>query len=195
MLEYMSHQKLQNFLSPERLATYLRMVQNNDSKAIDLYRENLKCCGEFYTQLHWLEIGLRNAINRILSEKYGSEWFFNAQIGLSEKDKIQIQKARERLVEDRKVLTNGNFVAQLSFGFWVNLFNPHYETLWRQCLRRVFVLTDGKLERKKISGMLHPILKLRNRIAHYEPIMKYDLHKMQLDIVNVVKWIEGGLHD
>lgn len=93
----------------------------------------------------------------------------------------------------QKLFTNGNLVAELNFGFWVNIFNLYYDTLWRHCLRQAFTPQTGSLERKQLSKNLHPILKLRNRIAHYEPILDYDLPKMQQDIIDIVRLIEPNI--
>lgn len=192
MLKHLNYDTLAHFLSAERLATYVRAAANNHEKAADLYIENLKQCSILYGKLHWLEVGLRNAMNRELSQKYGAEWFDNPHIGLNEKDISQIEKAKAQLHKENKPLTNSNIIACLSFGFWVNLFNYDYDTLWRHCLRRTFAA--DRLERKRISGTLHPILKLRNRIAHYEPIVGLNnLPKMQQDMVDIVRWIEPNI--
>ncbi len=193
MLEEINYEALENFLSVDRMATYLRLANSNKEKAIVLYQENLKQCQIFYAQLHWLEIGLRNAINFQLSKKYGDAWFDNANIGLNEKDKSQIQKAKKNLEKEGKSVTNGSLVSAVNFGFWVNLFNLYYDTLWRHCLRQAFKPKTGSLERKQLSKRLHPILKLRNRIAHYEPILDYDLEKMQQDIIDIVHLIEPNI--
>jgi hypothetical protein len=124
---HLSFDLLEHFISPERLNTYVRLANGNKEKAADLYIENLNQCQIFYTTLHWLEIGLRNAMNRELSGKYGLEWFDDPYVSLGEKEKAQIIKAKEHLIRDRKPLTNGNIVAELSFGLWVNLFNFPYE--------------------------------------------------------------------
>jgi len=193
MLKNADYKMLENFLSTERLHTYLRLAEGNERKAIDLYVENLRQCQIFYFKLHWLEIGLRNVINRQLSEKYGDQWFNNPRIGLNEKDKLQIQKAKNNLEKERKSLTNGNLISELNFGFWVNIFNLYYDTLWRHCLRQAFTPKTGVLERKQLSKRLHPILKLRNRIAHYEPIVDYDLPKIGQDIIDIVQLIEPNI--
>jgi hypothetical protein len=194
MLKLLNYDALARFLSTERLATYLRMTANNSQKAADLYIENLKECQKLYEKLHWLEIGLRNAINRELSQKYGHEWFDNPSVGLGLKEQGQIAKAKEHLARDRKPLTNGNMIAELSFGLWVNLFNSPYERLWRFPLRNAFAGNTSTLERHTISGKLHPILKLRNRIAHYEPILGLNnLPQMQQDMVDIVRWIEPNI--
>jgi hypothetical protein len=193
MLKHLHYGTLARFLSEERLATYVRAAAENKEKAADLYIENLNQSRILYGKLHWLEIGLRNAMNRQLSQKYGEKWFDNQHIGLNEKDISQIAKAKEQLAKENKPLSNNNVIAQLSFGFWVNLFNYPYDTLWRHCLRRTFAPHTGTLERKRVSGLLHPLLKLRNRIAHYEPIIGYDLPKMQQDMTSIVRWIEPDI--
>jgi hypothetical protein len=143
--------------------------------------------------LHWLEVGLRNAVNRTLIRHYGEEWFDTPRVRLSEKDQSQIQKARAQLRHEGKSFTNGQLIAQLNFGFWVHLFDAPYDTLWRHCLRQSFAAHPGPLERKQISKMLHPILKLRNRIAHYEPILEYDLVTLRHDIQRIVSWIDPNI--
>ena len=199
MLKNINYELLEKFLSAERVGTYLRLADGDKHKASDLYIKNLEQCQFLYVKLHWLEIGLRNAINRQLSQKYGIEWFDNQHIGFAEKEQSQLKKAREILIKNRKKPTNGNMVAEINFGLWVNLFNNPYENLWRRCLRQAFTPQTGTIERKKLSKSLHCILKFRNRIAHYEPIIyyepipEYNLLKMQQDIIDIVCLIEPNI--
>ena len=57
MLEQIQYETLAGFLSPERLATYLREAKDDKQKAVDLYIENLNQSRMLYSKLHWLEIG------------------------------------------------------------------------------------------------------------------------------------------
>lgn len=70
-----SYDLLEHFLSAERLNTYLRMAGGDKTKAAGLYLENLRQCQRFYAGLHWLEVGLRNAINRELTICHGATWY------------------------------------------------------------------------------------------------------------------------
>lgn len=180
---------LARFLSVERLGKYLQMAQGRPDEAARLYMENLNQCQLLYAKLHWLEIGLRNAVNHQLVQKYGDMWFDNPHVGLGIKEQQQIDKARKCLARDKKPLTNGNMVAEISFGLWVNLFNFPYEVLWRFPLRQAFAGHAGALQRHEISKKLHPVLKLRNRIAHYEPILVLDLKQLQQDIGTLIGWL------
>jgi len=181
---------IERFLSTDRLTTYLHMAGGNHDQAVGLYLNNLHQCQRFYAGLHWLEIGLRNAINKQLSDTYGVEWYNSPVLALANKECEQIEKAKNRLIRENKPITNGSLIAELSFGFWVNLFNAPYDSLWRYGLRKAFAVADQSLQRKQVSSALHPILKLRNRIAHYEPILRLDLESLWLDMDKVIQWIE-----
>ncbi|MEI6730407.1 MAG: Swt1 family HEPN domain-containing protein [Pseudomonadota bacterium] len=184
----MNYEELERFISPQRLESYLQKTKGDKQKACNLYNENLKNSGEIYRDLHWLEIGLRNSINEMLSNEYGEQWF-NCSF-FAEKEKRQIAKAKDSLAKNRKILTNSNMLAELNFGLWVNLFNDPYEQLWRHCLRKVFTKHEGNLSRKQIAGKLHLILKIRNRVAHYEPLIKDNKDRIIKEIRDVVRWID-----
>ena len=73
---------------------------------------------------------------------------------------------------------SGKIIAELSFGFWVALLNKNYHrALWMNCLERAFPNYEGK--RRDLYMDLDRLRKLRNRIAHHEPIYKRDLHRDQ----------------
>jgi len=192
-MQHIKFDILENFLSPERLSTYLRLADGNKEKATDLYMENLNQCQVFHTRLHWLEIGVRNAMNRELSKTFGKAWHDNPKVILGDIERNQIAKAKENLAKDNKPIHNPDIIAALNFGLWVNLYNKPYEELWRKCLFRAFAHNPAQLTRKQIREKLHPILRLRNRIAHYEPILGYSLPKMKQDIIDIVQWIEPSI--
>jgi Abi-like protein len=185
---------LESFISHERLGTYVRMASGSKEKAADLYIENLNQCQILHTRLHWLEIGLRNAMNKQLSFKYGKDWYDNAGMGLEAIEQQQIRKAKDTISKNHKRISNPDMVSALTFGLWVNLYNKPYEELWRKCLAKAFPHRPAILTRKHMRETLHPILRLRNRIAHYEPILSLDLPRMQQNIVDIVRWIEPNIH-
>ena len=185
---------IEKFLSAERLNKYTIVADGNHERAVDLYLENLNKCQNLYIKLHWLEVGLRNTINRQFLITYGSNWFDNPKISFEEIELQKIRKTKEILNKERKIPNNSNMVSTLSFGFWVNLFNSPYEKLWRICLHRAFIYDGTPFDRKELRKKLHPILKLRNRIAHYEPIIiNHDLPKLEQYINDIIYWIEPNM--
>ena len=94
-------------------------------------------------------------------------------------------------------------VAGFSFGFWVSLLGPggrldpagrraNYEmTLWRPGLRRAFAHRTP-LTRIHAYQPLNALRKLRNRIAHHEPIFARPLLEDHQRILEVTGWISPG---
>jgi hypothetical protein len=91
---------------------------------------------------------------------------------------------RERAIELYSLNT------ALTFSFWTSMFGKDYETLWQQTLHKVGRRSDGKgLRRKDFSGPLAQIRSLRNRIAHHEPIVMWDLRKRYVSILELTGWL------
>ncbi|WP_197696971.1 hypothetical protein [Bradyrhizobium sp. ORS 285] len=77
-------------------------------------------------------------------------------------------------------------VAELNFGFWSSLFGRHSNHLW-QHLRPIFQ-TSG-IQRKDIAVQLENLRALRNRVAHYEPILALPLAQRYADITTLTGWL------
>lgn len=64
----------------------------------------------------------------------------------------------------------GKVVAELTFGFWRYLSTTaHHHPLWIPYLHRAFVPGTGRRAVDRPVGRLH---KLRNRVAHHEPLLR-----------------------
>jgi len=62
-------------------------------------------------------------------------------------------------------------------------------------LRKSFPSCLTAISRKEFRKKVHPLLKLRNRIAHYEPILEYNLVAAHKDITEIIYWIEPKLSE
>lgn len=84
-------------------------------------------------------------------------------------------------------------MAELTFGFWWSLTADNYDRrLWAPCLRFAF---DGPVRRRRLHSVLDELRRLRNRIAHHEPI-----HSRRLDLeihrlLDTAARISPVLHD
>jgi hypothetical protein len=102
---------------------------------------------------------------------------------------LQIKKAKADLARDKKAIDPDNLIAKLTFGFWVHMTdknhrasqppaNPPIIELWPKLNSLVFPeakdLSGTPLSINHISATLLEVNKLRNRIAHHEPIWKAD---------------------
>jgi hypothetical protein len=77
-------------------------------------------------------------------------------------------------------------VAELNFGFWSSLFGRRSHHLW-QHLRPIF-RTKG-VQRTDIATQLEHFRQLRNRVAHYEPIIGLPLAQRYADIITLTGWL------
>jgi hypothetical protein len=63
----------------------------------------------------------------------------------------------------------GKVIAELTFGFWPNLISKHFHPLWSASLHKAFPYAH--VPRRDVHFRLEVIRRLRNRIAHHEPIL------------------------
>ncbi len=187
----MNHENFEEALSLERFGRYLTWGAGDRAQAIALYGLNTRLSESLYTPLQTLEVALRNRIHTVLAEAKGADWYGEAAgLLLVPHQSEQVAKAIEELTQAGKPVTAGGVVASLTFSFWTSMFNKDYETLWQQTLHRIAAATAPKgLKRKSFSGPLTPIRVLRNRIAHHEPILSWNLRKHHARIMELIEWL------
>lgn len=180
---------LEQSFSLERFNRYIEWANGNREKAFELYALNTAISESFYTPLHILEVVLRNRFDAILSSQYGETWYDNEAI-ISGNLKAQLQKARADLTAENREHTSGRVISVLTLGFWTGLLSPEHENLWRSALNEAFRKADGTgFARKHITRQITPIRVLRNRIAHHEPILYWNLRKHYESIIELTKYI------
>lgn len=181
-------------LSGPRIGRYLQWANGDLSQAIELYRLNCRMSESLYLPLHVLEIVLRNRIHDIATQlpigDVSLVWFDRPEFLLRPRQPEQIAKARRELRKDRKPDAAVRVVAALTFGFWTTLLGPEYETLWQRGLNRIARTKNGKgLQRKMLSEPLLKIRFLRNRIAHHEPIIHWNLGHHHDKILKLIGYL------
>ncbi len=185
-----SYDELEQALSLERFGRYLGWAGGERGQAVELYSLNTQLSEALYTPLQMLEVALRNRIHAVMTEAHHDAWFHDGQLLLGEWQPSQLAKAVEDIEKERKEVTPGRIVAALTFSFWTSMFGKDYETLWQTTLHRIGRRPNGKgLRRKDFSTALTPIRTLRNRIAHHEPIIAWNLPKHYASILELTDWL------
>ena len=182
-------------LTGDRLSSYLRVAKGDRALALRLYAYNAEVSASFYMPLQTLEVTLRNALADRLDRGFGPNWHgAPAFLHLSPRILQSIADAQSQLSAEGKAIDTPHTIAALPFGFWVALLgNGHgvYETkLWRPHLRKAFPNAPG-LVRKRCHGPLDSLRRLRNRIAHHEPILHGNLIADYQSILTVAGWLNG----
>jgi hypothetical protein len=166
---------LERLLSLERLSRYTALANADRIVALAHYERNTRLSEALYTPLQGLEVCLRNALSIELMKFLGADWYDN-QHGIFEHPLTEMLGSAQRsLAQEGKAIILGRMVAELNLGFWASILSPRYEnTLWR--------------ERKQVHKAINAVRRLRNRVAHHEPILHRDLRSDFALIVAVISW-------
>jgi len=173
-------------LSTQRFSTYIVKAGHHQSYAIQLYLYNARLAKSLLFPLHVFEVVLRNAIDDVISSIYGVSWHNDASfLGmLSIESNNSLQKAIRRSPLNAP---KDDIVSQLTLDFWSNLFRAEYDRpLWQANMKRL--LPNISVTRKFLQKLVVQINKIRNRIAHHEPILDLNVSKIHQDIVDVVSY-------
>jgi hypothetical protein len=177
-------------LSLERFAKYLAWAEGDRDRAVALYTLNTKLSEALYISLQMLEVSLRNRIHTVMTQAVQPDWYDLPAYQLNPHQPEMITKAKQHLTEDRKDHAPGRVVAALTFGYWTAMLGGAYEGLWQKDLHSIGRRENGKgLQRKDLAWPLTPIRAMRNRIAHHEPIISWNLPKHYDNIVQLTQWL------
>ena len=173
-------------LSTDRFSTYLTWAGGDDELAQRLYTYNVQLSAALYGPMHMVEVALRNACDQALTQRHGAPWLDNATVLTAPHQHASIATARQKLTRDRKAETHGRLVAELNFGFWTSLFDRSGAHLW-PTLRPIFQAKG--VQAPPIRVQLRDLRRLRNRIAHYEPILALPLAQLYGEVTMLTGWL------
>lgn len=173
-------------LSTDRFATYRHWANGDDALALRLYTFNVQLSAALYGPLHMLEVTLRNRADARLTAVYGPDWLDDPVALPGRYQRDCVVKARATLLGERKAANHGQMVAELTFGFWTSLFGRDGTHLW-QHLRPIFQAKG--IQRGLIAGQLRDLRHLRNRVAHYEPILAQPLAQRYGNLTTLTGWL------
>ena len=172
---------IKKYISSERFRSY---------SGIDEYLENLVFSKKAYIPLSILEISLKNSINDLLTDKLGENWLENKDF-LTNDSLKKIEEAKKILYKRAELISKSKIIAELSFGFWVNLFKKPYEKKLRtKDIQKIFTNLPPKKEkminREVIYKELNHIRNFRNRVFHYEKVINKDNYNQIFDEIDEV---------
>ena len=215
----MRFQKIRLYLSSQRIDRYLIATGHRKTRAIRLYKANLKIAQAFHPLLGILEVILRNRINTILSAHFTDpDWIINQKTGfmiapsLTHVDrrtgrriindflKSSIEQSERRFRRLHIPITSDNIIADQPLGFWTDLFEVHHYSLLRGRPIHIFSQLPSGHGRSEVCNRLYKIRQFRNRINHNEPIcfngnvidFTY-VENVYNSIIDILTWIDPEL--
>jgi len=192
MIDYTPHliDSLERSVSPERLARYSLSTNGDLEKALRLYAWNAEVSESLYSPLHHLEITLRNSFNDKLKSAYGPNWYDNQSIAWTQPLSNAVREAKAKVIRKKPNFVPSDIVAALMLGFWTGLLEKRYDrTLWRFHLYHCFTVKPANFTRKMAHTELESIRRLRNRIAHHEPLISLRLDDEYRRLCDVLAWL------
>lgn len=187
---------LPDVLSAPRFATYLQARAGDRADALALYRWNLEVSAAFLVPLHVLEVTLRNAIVDAIEGVHGGTWPWSAGFirSLPNPPAPNYSPTRDLQVLSRQHQTSGKIIADLKFVFWERMLTSrHQGRIWDRAFYIVFpnslqTLGGSSQARSELREDIEEIRKLRNRIAHHEPIFMRPIYDDLDAIYRAVSW-------
>ena len=173
--------EFESIMSSKRMRRYVNACGGDTRKAMALYRYNLRLSQEMFTIISCYEVALRNAIDKVLSDTLGADWIrdsimpggiFDSPI-FSGTTRI-MRKAYSELLSTG-TYSPSKLLSAMEFGIWKYLFSSTEYRATGKSLLRVFPqkpksTVSMHYDNSYIFNELDSINRLRNRIAHHEPV-------------------------
>lgn len=197
---------VEGWLSPARYAVYLAEEAGDRGRALELYEWNSALSCAVLHDLGHFEVALRNAYAAALDESWSgaAHWLDDPasplrapllrtkkggrrgtrRVDVNEKARQAIDAARNRYGVHAPP---GKIIAELPLGLWRYLSSAaHEKTLWVPHLHRAFPARTSRVVVDRKIGDLH---ELRNRAAHWEPLLAAPVARRMSDLA----WVAGLL--
>jgi len=186
-LEPVDDSRLLPLISGARLSTYQAACAGDMAMAMRLYTWNIQVSAAAWSDLSVLEVSLRNSINIQLESYAGkADWWFSRRVVLRAEQSDPVRMA------SRGGASPGSVVASLTFGFWTALLaNRYHQVLWVPAIHLAFPGYVGR--RGALQQELEALRRLRNRLAHHEPVFNRDLAADHRSILQVLGWISPAV--
>ena len=176
-------QAIKNALAAARVGTYEAATTSIQALngALALYAWNAQVSAALMAPLHVCEVVVRNAVADALTAVYGPDWPWSPVFATSLPQPTQGYSARGDLMKIRAAQpTTGKVIPELKFVFWQTMFTSRFDVrIWHPHLRTVMPHLEAAKTVPQLRGLIYSELdqlrKLRNRIAHHEPIFRRNL--------------------
>jgi len=166
--------RIEQAVSPERLASYRARAGGDLVTAVELYRWNGELSGAMWETLGHVEVLVRNALADRMAARQQRlrrpvSWLNDPTVGLDRRGRDDIAKAQRRVRVKRKPPSDGQVISELSFGFWRFLLARRYQgQLWPD-LATGFPHAPSR-SRQLVEDPVVRLHEFRNRLAHHQRV-------------------------
>jgi hypothetical protein len=188
-----------------RLQHYLTECGGDHAAAMELYDWNAAVSAAFWESLSFLEVALRNAIDREMSTIHARKgragpWIFDdaRELGRDangpsrhKQPYVDVATAIYRVRTNNMPVSAGQVISELSFGFWHQMVSKRQSFLWPD-----LVAAFPHSPNRNQATVHDPVARLRNfrnRIGHHHRIWSFDIAGRYTDILTVAGYLDVDL--
>lgn len=186
-----------DWLSAPRLHTYVAAA--GPSAALERYAWNCRTSTALFELIGWFEVAWRNNIDRAICRRraaHAPHWLFDRSFPLRPTTWAKVDEAVRTVRRRVDRPTAGQVIAELTLGFWRFTASGYRQTVWMNYLSRAFPHAPGPPRAASMDRQLDRIIKLRNRIAHHEPVGPVcAVRETVADILTIGQWISPAMAD
>jgi hypothetical protein len=166
-----NYKKIEKLVSKPRIDRFYIAAGGSHSRAVKIYKLNLKLAAAFHPLLSQFEVILRNKLDDSISHFFNDpDWITKPELKLSKRQNEQIAQTLKKLSIKEGTVSKGKVIASQTFGFWTEMLGKDSFKILRGSPIHAFKFRPSTCDRKNIFQKLEMIRLFRNRINHNEPI-------------------------
>lgn len=162
------------------------------------YSWNAHLSAAYLEHIAYVEVLLRNFVSdRLAAVSSLPHWYDDSQFQLPAPSRRAVRKAKDRLHGRGREETTGAVIAELTLDFWRFLLTRKREaTIWRHLVADMPNFPAPR-SRQVFKNELIEVYRLRNRVAHHEPLIQRDrsseirrLDRVDFALDKLARWID-----
>lgn len=168
-------------LGEERYRRFLAVARGEEDFVAALVEFDEALCAALQSDLRRIELMLRNGYDRTMRLLWSHETHW-----LMDPRSYAHHTLRRRYPKLARAIANGKanpamLVSNVTFGFWLQMTSASAEKpLWVPYLNRAF---QPPADRDRVHATVERLVRLRNRVAHHEPVIDLPLQSFVDDMV------------
>jgi len=197
----------EHHFSPDRLAPYLAAANNDNGRAMALYRWDADVRAALLTPLGHLEVAVRNTLDFQMTMRqqrlgYQRHWVFDdahqlgrdgGGPGRNVPPYVEIAAAMRHVLANQKPLDAAQVISELPFGFWHQLVSKRQNFLWPDLVGG-FPFAPSR-SAQPLRDMFARLRSLRNRIGHHHRVGGVNLGGRYNDVLTLAGYVDPDLRD
>ena len=191
--QYFSWEMFKTNFSAERLFIYLELAENSEITAQRLYLWNSKVSSSLWEIIGYLEVSLRNAVDRQLTERSRmNDWLDDSSI-IKSNDSLRtlISQARLQATVYGRPPSHHQTLEQLPLGFLQALLSKKFLYLWPSLAAGFLGASRGS--HSEISERVKSLRRLRNRIGHHNHLLDLDIEFEHANLMRIAELVDPRL--